>query len=86
MLERIQLQVTELMLGLVVSNEFDQEMRARLLQFMTGTSGVPSRGFSVVQGRHSNIKLITLNGVHEDYSITTNSNTQILLIILLSQQ
>lgn len=47
----------------VVSNEFDQEMRARLLQFVTGTSGVPSRGFSVLQGSDGNIKLFTLNGV-----------------------
>jgi len=47
----------------VVSNEFDQEMRARLLQFVTGTSGVPSRGFSVLQGSDGNIKLFTLNGI-----------------------
>ena len=47
----------------VVNDEFDQEMRARLLQFVTGTSGVPSRGFSVLQGSDGNIKLFTLNGV-----------------------
>ncbi len=46
-----------------IVEEFDQEMRARLLQFTTGTSGVPSRGFSVLQGSDGNIKLFTLNGV-----------------------
>lgn len=46
----------------IVKNDFDQEMRARLLQFVTGTSGVPSRGFSVLQGSDGNIKLFTLNG------------------------
>jgi len=47
----------------IVENDFDQEMKARLLQFVTGTSGVPSRGFSVLQGSDGNIKLFTLNGV-----------------------
>lgn len=47
-----------------VVKEFDQEMKARLLQFVTGTSGVPSRGFSVLQGSDGNIKLFTLNGVN----------------------
>lgn len=47
----------------IIENDFDQEMKARLLQFVTGTSGVPSRGFSVLQGSDGNIKLFTLNGV-----------------------
>lgn len=47
----------------IVRDEFDQEMRARLLQFVTGTSGVPSRGFSVLQGNDGNIKNFTLHGV-----------------------
>ena len=47
----------------IVTDEYDQEMRARLLQFITGTSGVPSRGFSVLQGSDGNIKLFTLNGI-----------------------
>ncbi len=46
----------------IVKDDFDQEMKARLLQFATGTSGVPSRGFSVLQGSDGNIKLFTLNG------------------------
>ena len=47
----------------VVTNDFDQEMRARLLQFVTGTSGVPSRGFSVLQGNDGNVKKFTIHGV-----------------------
>jgi len=59
----------------VVCNEFDQEMRARLLQFVTGTSGVPSRGFSVLQGSDGNIKLFTLNGVDLKSTLYPRSHT-----------
>lgn len=47
----------------IVREEFDHEMRARLLQFVTATSGVPSRGFSVLQGNDGNVKKFTINGV-----------------------
>jgi E3 ubiquitin-protein ligase NEDD4 len=47
----------------VVEQDFDQEMRARLLQFSTGTSGVPSRGFAYLQGIDGNIKKFTIQGV-----------------------
>lgn len=47
----------------VVRDDFDQEMKARLLQFVTGTSGVPSRGFSVLQGNDGNIKKFAIHGV-----------------------
>jgi hypothetical protein len=47
----------------VVRNEFDQETKARLLQFVTGTSGVPTRGFSVLQGNDGNIKRFAIHGV-----------------------
>jgi E3 ubiquitin-protein ligase NEDD4 len=33
-----------------VVSEYDHEMKARLLQFVTGTSGVPAGGFSMLQG------------------------------------
>lgn len=35
----------------VVKDDFDQEQRARLLQFVTGTSGVPAQGFACLQVR-----------------------------------
>jgi len=47
----------------IVENDFDQEMRARLLQFVTGTSGVPSRGFSVLQGNDGNIKKFMIHSI-----------------------
>jgi E3 ubiquitin-protein ligase NEDD4 len=59
----------------IVTNEFDQEMRARLLQFVTGTSGVPSRGFSVLQGSDGHIKLFTLNGIDMKGSAYPRSHT-----------
>ena len=43
--------------------EFDQEMKARLLQFVTGTSGVPSGGFSVLQGSDGDIRKFTILGI-----------------------
>jgi hypothetical protein len=46
-----------------VVSEFDQEMKARLLQFVTGTSGVPARGFGVLQGNDGNIRKFTIHGV-----------------------
>lgn len=53
----------------VLKNQFDQEMQARLLQFATGTSGVPQGGFSVLQGNDGNIKLFTIHGVdHTQYA------------------
>jgi E3 ubiquitin-protein ligase NEDD4 len=47
----------------IVRDDFDQEMKARLLQFVTGTSGVPSRGFSILQGYDGNIKKFSIHGV-----------------------
>jgi hypothetical protein len=49
-----------------VVTEFDREMKARLLQFVTGTSGVPSRGFGVLQGNDGNIRKFTIHGVAVD--------------------
>jgi len=46
-----------------VVDSFDQEMKARLLQFVTGTSGVPARGFGVLQGNDGNIRRFTIHGV-----------------------
>tara|TARA_B110000305_G_C19029825_1_gene443229 strand:+ start:101 stop:349 length:249 start_codon:yes stop_codon:yes gene_type:complete len=40
---------------------FSQELRARLLQFVTGTSGVPAQGFACLQGNDGNIRKFTIN-------------------------
>jgi len=47
----------------VVEFDFDREMKARLLQFATGTSGVPSRGFKFLQGTDGNLRKFTIHGV-----------------------
>ena len=57
----------------VVREDFDQETRARLLQFVTGTSGVPARGFSVLQGNDNNIRLFCLHGIEREESFYPKS-------------
>ncbi|KAL3822837.1 hypothetical protein ACHAXA_011474 [Cyclostephanos tholiformis] len=59
----------------VVRDEFNQETRARLLQFVTGTSGVPSRGFSVLQGNDNSIRLFCLHGINKKESFYPRSHT-----------
>jgi len=41
---------------------FEQEQKAKLLQFVTGTSGVPIQGFAYLQGNDGNIRMFTLHG------------------------
>lgn len=55
--------------------EFDQEMKARLLQFVTGTSGVPSRGFGVLQGNDGNVRKFTIHGVSLDICLYPRAHT-----------
>lgn len=59
----------------IVSDDFDQEMRARLLQFSTGTSGVPLRGFAFLQGFDGNIKKFTIQGVDKKMFLYPKSHT-----------
>jgi len=58
-----------------VVGDFDQEMKARLLQFVTGTSGVPSRGFGVLQGSDGNIRRFTIHGVSKDICLYPRAHT-----------
>eukprot|EP00579_Thalassiosira_antarctica_P012180 CAMPEP_0201918678 /NCGR_PEP_ID=MMETSP0903-20130614/7762_1 /ASSEMBLY_ACC=CAM_ASM_000552 /TAXON_ID=420261 /ORGANISM="Thalassiosira antarctica, Strain CCMP982" /LENGTH=769 /DNA_ID=CAMNT_0048455033 /DNA_START=136 /DNA_END=2445 /DNA_ORIENTATION=+ len=58
-----------------VVSEYDQEMRARLLQFVTGTSGVPANGFSSLQGSDGNIRKFTIQGVGLDTCVYPRSHT-----------
>jgi E3 ubiquitin-protein ligase NEDD4 len=45
----------------IVGN-FPQDLKARLLQFVTGTSGVPPKGFAGLQGNDGNVRLFTMHG------------------------
>jgi hypothetical protein len=58
-----------------VVEEFDQEMRARLLQFVTGTSGVPAGGFGVLQGNDGNVRLFTIQGVSVSVCLYPRAHT-----------
>jgi len=59
----------------IIRNDFDQELKARLLQFVTGTSGVPSRGFSVLQGNDGNIKKFAVHGVDTSLFLYPRAHT-----------
>lgn len=59
----------------VVRDEFDHELRARLLQFVTGTSGVPLRGFAYLQGIDGNVKKFTIQGVDNKLYYYPKSHT-----------
>jgi hypothetical protein len=56
----------------VVGEDFEHETRARLLQFVTGTSGVPARGLGVPQGDDSNTRLLCLRGIQTEESVQPN--------------
>ena len=45
-----------------VVTEMSREKKAKLLQFVTGTAGVPVAGFSALQGNDGNIRTFTLHG------------------------
>jgi E3 ubiquitin-protein ligase NEDD4 len=59
----------------IIENDFDQETRARLLQFVTGTSGVPSGGFAVLQGNDGNIRKFTIHGVKAEICLYPHAHT-----------
>jgi len=59
----------------VVVDDFDEEHRARLLQFVTGTSGVPAQGFRALQGNDNNIRKFTVNSIPETVSVFPKAHT-----------
>mmetsp|Transcript_26832 Transcript_26832/g.40608 ORF Transcript_26832/g.40608 Transcript_26832/m.40608 type:complete len:741 (-) Transcript_26832:665-2887(-) len=58
-----------------IVSDFDQEMKARLLQFVTGTSGVPARGFSVLQGNDGNVRKFTIHGLTQGICLYPRAHT-----------
>ena len=50
-------------------------MKARLLQFATGTSGVPARGFGVLQGSDGALRKFTVHGVQSNLSYYPRAHT-----------
>ena len=45
-----------------VVSEYPQEQKAKLLQFVTGTAGVPVAGFMALQGNDGNVRQFTIHG------------------------
>lgn len=41
----------------------DEEKKARLLQFVTGTCGVPHKGFAILKGNDGGVRRFTIHGV-----------------------
>eukprot|EP00520_Triparma_pacifica_P009038 CAMPEP_0118638432 /NCGR_PEP_ID=MMETSP0785-20121206/3680_1 /TAXON_ID=91992 /ORGANISM="Bolidomonas pacifica, Strain CCMP 1866" /LENGTH=753 /DNA_ID=CAMNT_0006529679 /DNA_START=80 /DNA_END=2338 /DNA_ORIENTATION=+ len=58
-----------------VVDEYSEELRARLLQFVTGTSGVPASGFSHLQGNDGNIRLFCINSISLGTSLFPRAHT-----------
>ncbi|KAG7354856.1 HECT-domain ubiquitin-transferase [Nitzschia inconspicua] len=54
---------------------WDAEMKARLLQFVTGTSGVPARGFGVLQGNDGSIRKFTIHGLSVEQCLYPRAHT-----------
>lgn len=52
-----------------IVGDFDYAMKARLLQFATGTAGVPSRGFGALRGTDGAIKSFAIYGMESKSSI-----------------
>lgn len=59
----------------LIGEYFDVEMRARLLQFATGTSGVPASGFAGLQGNDAGIRKFTIHGVDSAQFVYPKSHT-----------
>ncbi|GMH72160.1 hypothetical protein TrRE_jg1860, partial [Triparma retinervis] len=58
-----------------VVDEYSEELKARLLQFVTGTSGVPASGFSHLQGNDGNIRLFCINSIAVSTSLFPRAHT-----------
>jgi HECT-domain (ubiquitin-transferase) len=58
-----------------VVEDFDLEMKARLLQFATGTSGVPVAGFAGLQGNDGIVRKFTILGVDSAHFSYPKSHT-----------
>jgi len=59
----------------IVRDDFKVEQKARLLQFTTGTSGVPASGFAMLQGNDGNIRKFTVNSINKSVSIFPRAHT-----------
>jgi HECT-domain (ubiquitin-transferase) len=59
----------------IVTDTYDIEMQARLLQFVTGTSGVPPGGFAALKGGDDYLRKFTIQGVDCTSSLYPKAHT-----------
>ena len=59
----------------VLEEDFDIELKARVLQFATGTSGVNLGGFEFLQGNDGTIKKFTIQGVDPETCLYPKAHT-----------
>ncbi|EJK61422.1 hypothetical protein THAOC_18095, partial [Thalassiosira oceanica] len=58
-----------------IVSEYDQELKARLLQFVTGSSGAPARGFRSLQEINGRVMKFTIHGVALENCVYPRSKT-----------
>jgi len=58
-----------------VVDDYSEELRARLLQFVTGTSGVPAQGFAYLQGNDGNIRKFAISSIALNTSLFPRAHT-----------
>ena len=58
-----------------VIDGYSEELKARLMQFVTGTSGVPAQGFAYLQGNDGNIRKFCINSISKSTSLFPRAHT-----------
>jgi len=58
-----------------IVREMNEELRARLLQYVTGTAGVPSKGFSELQGSDGDIRKFSIHGIELKHCLYPRAHT-----------
>ena len=58
-----------------VRDDLTDDLKAKLLQYATGTSGVPATGFAMLQGNDGSIRKFAINSLTKAQSIFPKSHT-----------
>eukprot|EP01035_Chromulina_nebulosa_P020157 gene20157-26170_t len=66
-----------------IVKSMEQEHKAKLLQFVTGTAGVPVQGFGYLQGNDGNIRKFTIHG---DKNVKSKAEMQKYLFMAISME
>lgn len=58
-----------------VRDDLTDDLKAKLLQYATGTSGVPATGFAMLQGNDGNVRKFAINSILKSQSIFPKAHT-----------